>query len=630
MSNRIDFTFPEDLSDEWNGFNDPGIEHFSGNPYVHVGKEVPQNTLDATIEEPAKVDIQLINVEATSIPGFSSLRQAMQDCQKGATAESDRAKRFFDRAVDLLQEPTVAVLKISDENTTGVVGPCEHGKPYHAFMKATGLSKKNSDVGLGSFGIGKFAPFTVSDLRTIFVSTNWDSDGSLIQYVQGKAILMSHKDKDGRTHQAVGYWGKIERCQPVEGPHAKIPDWLSRKSRGTTLAVLGFRAVEDWEKLLAASIAQNYFGAIVDGKFVATVGSIKLDPESLIGFLENKEVQALVSENQKDPEQFREAGLFLSTLNSDDGVIVENTENLNLGNCELRIKVAENLPKKVAVLRDGMFITAELSGLKRFSDYKDFVAVFQCKSKKGNALLREMEPPRHDDFEPQRVTDLKRQRMAKSALRDISRWVRDMLKRHARDPVSEETTIDELAEYFADEDETQSKNAREGEENPRGSLVIRARPLKTDKRDRQGEYLGNASKVGAKSGSDESASGGGSDNDSGDDVDDGASNGSSDSSSRGGLGSSNNIVLQNVRAIPLDASRRRLFFVALHDGPAVIKLQISGADTNQPLPILKSSKGKIIDGSVNGIEVNRGQRVSFDVTLTQSFMGAIRISAHAV
>jgi hypothetical protein len=50
-------------------------------------------------------------------------------------------------------------------------------------MKATGLSKKemyDDDTGLGSYGIGKFAPFAVSQLRTIFVST---------VYREGKAYM---------------------------------------------------------------------------------------------------------------------------------------------------------------------------------------------------------------------------------------------------------------------------------------------------------------------------------------------------------------------------------------------------------------------------------------------------------
>ena len=36
MIQSVGFKFPYDQSDQWDGFNDSGIEHFSGNPYVHL------------------------------------------------------------------------------------------------------------------------------------------------------------------------------------------------------------------------------------------------------------------------------------------------------------------------------------------------------------------------------------------------------------------------------------------------------------------------------------------------------------------------------------------------------------------------------------------------------------------
>ena len=180
------------------------------------------------------------------------------------------------------------------------------------------------------------------------------------------------------------------------------------------------------------------------------------------------------------PEHFDEVGFYLNALAKSDNVIVEQTENLHLGNCELRILLGDNLPKRVAVLRNGMLITEELEGLRKFGDFKEFVAVLECKSTKGNELLRAMEPPRHDDFEPDRLSTEKDKSKGRLALRELSKWVRDMLRRHAQNPVSEVTSIDELIEYFADEGEGGTDN-RTGEEDPAGHLKIRARPLRPKK-----------------------------------------------------------------------------------------------------------------------------------------------------
>src|SRR5690606_22124262 len=90
-------------------------------------------------------------------------------------------------------------------------------------------------------------------------------------------------------------------------------------------------------------------------------------------------------------------------------------------------------------------------------------------------LLRGMEPPRHDAFEPDRLAPDKRAQ-GKTALREISKWVREMLQRHAQDPVSEVTNIDELADFFADEAE--EGTGKKKDENPAGAVIVRARAIK--------------------------------------------------------------------------------------------------------------------------------------------------------
>lgn len=99
----------------------------------------------------------------------------------------------------------------------------------------------------------------------------------------------------------------------------------------------------------------------------------------------------------------------------------------------------------------------------------------QCLSTSGNELLRAMEPPRHDDFEPARLATEGQRRRGRRALNELGTWVREMLKRHAKDPVSDVTAIDELSQYLGDEE---SGGGSEGEDtNPEGKLIFRAKPL---------------------------------------------------------------------------------------------------------------------------------------------------------
>ena len=48
MNDKIGWSFRIDDSDEWDGFNHSGIEHFAGNPLFSVGREICQNSCDAS------------------------------------------------------------------------------------------------------------------------------------------------------------------------------------------------------------------------------------------------------------------------------------------------------------------------------------------------------------------------------------------------------------------------------------------------------------------------------------------------------------------------------------------------------------------------------------------------------
>ena len=153
---NIGFQFPVDDSGQWDGFNDPGIEHFTGNRLQHLGREVPQNTIDARTGSPARISISLIKVPATSLPGHAELVDTIDRCVKAAADDKgNKATKFFADAAKLLAAKDLNVLQIRDSNTTGLVGPCTNGTPFFAMLKATGQSQKPG-TSTGSYGIGKF------------------------------------------------------------------------------------------------------------------------------------------------------------------------------------------------------------------------------------------------------------------------------------------------------------------------------------------------------------------------------------------------------------------------------------------------------------------------------------------
>lgn len=578
-----------------------------------------------------------------SIPALAELVNAIERCTEAAKFDdSEKAAKFFASAKKMLEAKDISVLQIRDSNTTGLVGPCENGKPFFAMLKATGQSRKVG-TSTGSYGIGKFAPFTVSELRTVFVSTVWNNEAGKAQhYVQGKSVLMSHHDAIGRMRRGTGFWGVRKNCAPVIGLPDDLPDWLrladnsgSLAETGTMLTIMGFQPTKNWQKVLAANIAENFFGAISRCELEVDIDDfITISQKTLSTTFADGSILEAIKDQPGEPDRFQDTSNYLKALQENDEVIVAKHENLHLGECQLRILIGENLPRRVAVLRNGMLITEALPGLKRFSDFKEFVAVLECPTDKGIQLLRAMEPPRHDAFEPDRLPPDKRH-MGRTALRELADWVRKTLGRYARDPVKEETALDELADMFGDEDGEGS--AKQKDENPGGKIIIRARQVKpkssgvpiggsaptVDEEEGDGEASGNGE--GQNEGSGEGGSGEGGSNET--DGGNSASSGGADTVSRTiGTG----LPLRDVRAVLLDVRKRRVAFTPQVTGTVMIELQDSGADTNYALSVASSDQGAVNKGRIDRLPVVAGTRCVLEVELEREFEGTLRVVASAI
>jgi hypothetical protein len=629
MTGQIGWHHPVDESDQWDGFNEPGIEHFTGSPIQHLAREVNQNALDAGDNDIVEVRIQLHEVEVSSIPHLAELKANIVSCHEASQQESKKAEIFFKAAQAELNKHNISVLEISDYHTRGMKGPSENGTPFYAFMKAKGQSRKDTETAAGSYGIGKFAPYAVSKIRTIFISTVYQEDsGGYKQLTQGKSILMSH-DSDGKRKQGVGFWGIRNKCQPVIGVSQVLPKWIQRAnsdaelptSKGSKLTVLGFDAVQDWQAHLAVSVAENFFGAISDGKLRVEVdGLYTLDQTTIHEFFENDNIKALIKNLPNEPDQFDNSRNYLAAHHGGIEVIIEETEQRELGLCQLKILIGDNLPKKVCALRNGMFITDSLNRLKIFSDFKDFVAVFHCQSTKGNELLRNMEPPRHDNFEPARLPTKEEKKRGKKALEDLAVWVKEMLKKHAKDPVSEVTAIDELKDFFGDEGDGDSGNATE-EINPYGKVIIRAKPIRTKAKagDIVGEGIDGGDGTGGEGGGGGAGKGGG----------DGLGGQGDGEGGEGGGSQKAMVDINNVRAILSGSKTRKISFTPVTSGRIILHVKEAGADSDYDVSIVKAGQAALLKGGMI-LDVQAGTRVNVDIELNQEFSGALKVVAHEI
>ena len=451
-TNLIGWSFPPTNGGREDGFNDPGIATFNGSPLSSLARETIQNSLDARKEEtkPVEVVFELASVVPDEIGGHE-LTGEILSCIEQADADGDSSVRDALEAARATLQKRVPCLRVSDRNMTGLFG-----KNWHALIKMQGLSQKPGLEGAGgSHGIGKYAPFAVSSLRTVFYWTCYEEDTVLVEKLQGKAVLMSHQHDHVKT-QGTGFYGVKQDCNEVtEAIPAvfRLLDVTGEPIRGTSLLVTGFSEGANWQQRVASSIIENFFHAIASGSL-----RVLIEPEhdffdieeSSLGEsfdkLEDSVANDLIDE---DGSALKRARDFWSL--SDGTIEPVEKQDQDLGHCKLWIRVGDGLPSRVALIRrTGMLITDQQPGLLRFSLYRAFTAMCVFEDPAGNELLRRMENPEHNKFEPDRLPEAERER-GKKALKRITDWIRNEISKKAG-PVDAgvSTVLSELSALLPD------------------------------------------------------------------------------------------------------------------------------------------------------------------------------------
>lgn len=242
----IGWKFPSNNYGTLNGIGEAGIETFKGTPYKSLAREICQNSLDARkdVDKPVMIEFSCTQIDADAVPGFTALKDAIESCLEfWAKQNNKKTVDFFKKAVAVTEKKKISVLRISDFNTTGLIGSDQdYNTPWQNLVKASGVSDKGGSSG-GSFGIGKSAPFACSDLRTVFYAT-YDMNG--LQAYQGIARLVSFalksrflkRDTDNIT-TGIGYYGEMDRNRAI--PECRSLDQrFERTDVGTDVFVLGF------------------------------------------------------------------------------------------------------------------------------------------------------------------------------------------------------------------------------------------------------------------------------------------------------------------------------------------------------------------------------------------------------
>lgn len=413
--NKYKFIFSDLGASDKVGVNDVGIGVFKKKPYIGLTKEILQNSTDApnpALPEgtPVKVRFELVYVDRDDIPDVERLNAAIHKCYEYYPNGDDgvKLKRIQDAADKYLSQPgMVPVLKISDYNTIGLCGVLEEkGSNWSGLVRERSATNKTSGSS-GAFGVGKFAPYTFSSLRTVFYSTK-TIHGEIA--FQGKALLTTFKEDDVLKNN-IGLFADSESVNfDAVLSVDDIAPVFRRDKIGTDIFVLGFEKEADWMEQSAISVIEYFFYSIFKGNLEVEIAEgdkfISINQDNLGEMIAS--FYDYVEKHLKDDVTFQfTAPLYWELLSGTHKVIkkpfIFNGENM--GEYELYLLTGDDVSeKKVLEMRQaGMKIREDSA----FKIQMNFTGIFiatganaASSEPKDNisSFLRKCENQAHDDW----------------------------------------------------------------------------------------------------------------------------------------------------------------------------------------------------------------------------------------
>jgi hypothetical protein len=368
---------------------------------------------------------------------------------------------------------------------------------------------------------------------------------------------------------------------------------------------------------MAYSLLANFFIAIKreQMRFAVNNESILIDASNVEKLLHDSSVEAAAEDDDQLEELQFSRDLFKCLTSSE--TVEKQIDVPALGAVSVRVLVREGLPKRVAIVRNGMRITDNLrhfgDKLSRFPMYRDFVALVEPLDDVGSALIKKLENPRHDEVSAEFIPDPAKRAVAKKAMTALAKAIREIIKTQTAMVPEEEVALDEMGEFFADGDRGHIPPPADAEDD---LSTIRYQPAK--KSPPKKTILHGSGKEGGAGGRGTTGGGGGG-------TGGGAGRGSGGTGQRGHTQEINFQDVRHTRAAGQKDNTRTIHFTPTASGVAKIALEAVGINDNEKLFVTKVTPGNIVNGELL-LPLEEGKRVAVDVELSESYDGPVEMS----
>lgn len=456
---RPKWWFPLTNNTASDGFNEASIEIFAKDVLKAGTREPIQNLLDQREDKskPARVDVQLFNIQPEDFPGCDGLKECIHKCID--TVQHNNANditplRFYEQALQMLEKP-ISVLRISDYNTTGLVGAdtAEIKQPWYSLVKGRGISNKNGYAG-GSFGIGKFASMGCSLLRTIVYASkcgnvdSWIGVSRLQSFIDGY-----HKDHRGNRKPnmtvGMGYYSDTSELDAILEPYSL--NGYTRDENGTDIYIFGIVEEASILQRMVEEVLFSFCVSIHEKQLVATIGEEVIDHNSLPDYIARLEGRTKTQKARIDCLKEQYDILRHYGIKSDKYRYIKLSANefgaaygIEDGECELMLKIGEDLNSRILITRANGMALFQNSCEARSS--LPFTGILRITGPQMSSIFRSMEVPTHDKWIIKESMPEKEKKICADARHDLYKYIVSKVEENFP-----ENSVDEVAAFGMDE-----------------------------------------------------------------------------------------------------------------------------------------------------------------------------------
>lgn len=430
------------------------LEMFRDDPLDSLTREICQNSLDAKLEEnkPVRVAFKVLKKKTSSIQGIDELRKDIVKKAKKQWPNEANTQRMLQRMEEVLNQEYLDILKISDYNTTGLLK-----NNWESLIDQVGSSVKKDSSSAGSFGIGKGAPFAVSDLRMVFYNTVAEEQNRSI----GVMKFVSFKEGDKIT-QGTGYLGKNGK-QPLE-KNVTFDDDI-REESGTDIYIIGINKdiFEDWESQIKYSLVDNFLYSFYKQKLVVDINNFE------VNFSTIDEIIAEIKANKKLTKRYTNVLSYYGVLKDEEHDVFPliGLEKYGIQPGEATLIASKNVESNRRVLMTrsaGMKIYEQ----KNISGTLKFSGIFYADGRNINDFLKQVENPNHDKWSADRYSD--DPKFAKNLLKDLRKFIRESINQKYKEKIEDEVDAFGVSEFLPDD--INDLKGKEGLSNQKDDIKI--------------------------------------------------------------------------------------------------------------------------------------------------------------